>query len=72
METDEFGKLHRELCKKTKKDVEDERKQILSYLDELKADMLDHKEKIRKQQTKLDKLQKDKKDTKKQEELVKK
>ena len=25
METDEFGKLHRELCKKTKKDIEGER-----------------------------------------------
>ena len=25
METDEFGKLHRELCKKTRKDIEGER-----------------------------------------------
>ena len=40
LETDEFGKLHRELCKKTKKDIEGERTQILSFLDELRADMV--------------------------------
>ena len=43
METDEFGKLHRELCKKTIKDVQDERNQIFGFLDELKADMVSHK-----------------------------
>jgi hypothetical protein len=48
METDEFGKLHRELCKKTRKDVEDERTQIFSFLDELRADMVQHKQKIKK------------------------
>lgn len=40
METDEFGKLHRELCKKTRKDIERERSHILGFLDELKEDMV--------------------------------
>lgn len=48
MDSDEFGKLHRQLCKKTVEDIKDERKQIFSFLDELKADMVSHKAKIQK------------------------
>ena len=65
MDSDEFAKLHRQFCKKTVKDVEDERKQIFSFLDELKEDCLAQKQKIKKYQEKLSKLQNDKKDTKK-------
>lgn len=72
METDEFGKLHRELCKKTRKDIESERSSILGFLDELRADMVSQKQKIIKQTEKLYNLQNNNKDTKKQEELTKK
>ena len=65
METDEFGKLHRQLCKSSIKDIQGERDNIFNILDELKNDMQSHKLKIKKQQEKLSKLQMENKDTKK-------
>lgn len=49
METDEFGKLHRQLCKSSIKDIQGERDNIFNILDELKNDMQSHKTKIKKQ-----------------------
>lgn len=43
MDSDEFAKLHRQFKKVTTKDVLEERKQILGFLDELKEDLITQK-----------------------------
>ena len=70
---DPFAFIHTNFIKDVRPNAVDERNQIFGHLDQLKNDLKSHKQKILKQQEKLEKQKSQGgQDTKKQEELVKK